>query len=242
MPKIKTAMILAAGRGTRMRHLTDTLPKPALPVCGKPILGHLVDHIKEYGIPEVVVNTCYLADKIKAVLNEQSGVSFVFSDEETALETGGGVKNALPLLLPTGNEGFFVMNGDPLWDEPTTSLLTQLSEKWNPETMDVLLAVIPLSQKHGDTDDGDFFIESGRLRRKRPGESNIPYRFVGVQILHPRVFETTPNGPFSLRDVYDAAQEKGRLAHVIFDGRWFHVSSPESIEETERLYCKQALK
>ncbi len=241
MSSIKTAMILAAGRGTRMRHLTDVLPKPALTVCGKPLLAHLVDRIKAYGISDIVVNTCYLGDKIKNVLAKED-IRCTFSDETTALETGGGVKNALPLLLPRGQDGFFVMNADPLWDEPTTPLLTQLAAKWNPDEMDVLLGVIPLAQKYGDMDDGDFFIENGRLRRKRPGESNIPYRFVGVQILHPRVFENTTDGAFSLRDVYDVAESKGRLAHIVFDGRWFHVSSPESIEETERIYFQREQK
>lgn len=238
MSRIETAMILAAGRGVRMAHLTDNCPKPLIQVCGTSLLNHIIKKIEKYGIQTVVINTCYKADMIKnELLNAK--IKIDFSDEETALETGGGVKKALPLLMKHGKEGFFVLNSDPLWEEPTRPVLEELAQKWNPDTMDVLLAVIPYQNAIGDDRSGDYFIEKNKLRRKTPDEKNAPYLYMGIQILHPRIFENTPDGAFGLRDLYDEAQKKNRLAHIIFDGRWFHVGTPEALEKTESLYCQK---
>lgn len=239
MSKINTAMILAAGRGTRMGYLTNDKPKPLVYVCGNSLLGHIIQKIKRFGIKDIVVNTCYKPDMIKHALMQYKDMHFIFSDEETALETGGGVKKALLNLLPLGKNGFFVLNADPLWEEPTVPVLEALEQKWNPETMDILLAVIPIQKAFGDAKDGDYFIENNSLRRKREGEKNVPYLFMGIQILHPRIFENAPNGAFSLRDLYDVAQQRSRLAHLIYDGRWFHVGTPEALKQTEHLFNRK---
>ncbi|MBR4927750.1 MAG: nucleotidyltransferase family protein [Alphaproteobacteria bacterium] len=235
--KITAAMILAAGRGVRMRELTDTTPKPLLTVHGTEMVNHITNRIVSYGIHHIVVNTCYKAQMIKDTLNKRTDANFIFSDESPALETGGGVKKALPLLLEQGGEnGFFVLNGDPLWSEPTLPLLTQMAEKWNPDTMDILLAIAPLSASRGDIQKGNYFIENNKLRRIRPTEETAPYFFMSVQIMHPRVFKNTPSGPFSSRDLYDKAQHAGRLAHLIHDGVWFNINTPEALQVAEELY------
>ena len=234
---IKTAMILAAGRGVRMRELTDETPKPLLKVQGREMINHIADRVVSYGIFDIVVNTCYKGDMIKKALSYRTDAHFTFSDEETALETGGGVKKALPLLLDKGaRDGFFVLNGDPLWSEPTNPLMQKMAEAWNPDTMDILLAIAPMSASRGDTQKGNYFIENGKLRRIRPDEQTAPYFFMSVQIMHPRIFENTPSGPFSSRDLYDIAQSKGRLAHIIHDGIWFNLNTPEALTIAEEQY------
>ncbi|MBR5129906.1 MAG: nucleotidyltransferase family protein [Alphaproteobacteria bacterium] len=234
---IKTAMILAAGRGVRMRELTDETPKPLLKVQGREMINHITDHIVSYGIHNIVVNTCYKGEQIKEVLSKRKDALFSFSDEKTALETGGGVKKALPLLLDKGGEnGFFVLNGDPLWSEPNEALMKTMADAWDPNTMDILLAIAPMSASRGDTQKGNYFIENGKLRRIRSDEQTAPYFFMSVQIMHPRIFENTPAGPFSSRDLYDIAQSKGKLAHIIHDGIWFNLNTPEALIIAEEQY------
>ena len=240
MKQIKTAMVLAAGRGTRMKHLTDSKPKPLVHICGDSLLSHILKKIESHGIKEVVINTCYKGEMIKQESLKHKNLSFVFSDEEVALETGGGVKKALHLLLEKGAEnGFFVLNADPLWQEKTSSLLEQLESHWDPEKMDILLAIVPIERAFGDVPDGNYFIENNKLRRKMPHETNIPYLFMGIQILHPRIFNKNLPDFFSLRDLYDEAQKNNRLSHIIFDGLWFHVGTPEAVVETERLFYQK---
>lgn len=235
MPKIQTAMILAAGRGTRMGALTDIKPKPLMEIKGKTLLHYICQKLAHFGVTKVVVNTAYKGQMIKDAL-KNAPVPVVFSDEEQALETGGGVKNALPLLLPNGKDGLFVINADALWDEPTRSVFERLEKAWNPDEMDMLLAMVPKSQTIGDYGKGNYFIENNRLRRIRPDEKDAPYFYMGVHILHPRIFEQSPDGFFSLRDLFDKAQSNKRLGYVIHDGSWYHVGTPQALQETNDRY------
>ena len=232
--KIRACMILAAGRGIRMRELTENKPKPLIEIHQKPLIGHLMDKIQRLNLPKIVVNTCYKGDMIRDYLKQFPNI--LFSNETVALETGGGVKKALPLLLPEGENGFFVCNADPLWDEPSIPLLNALENVWNPEKMDILLSIVPKNQAFGHIEKGNYFIENNQLRRILPEETDAPYLFTGIQIMHPRIFKNTPNGAFSSRDLYDIAKKKQRLGFIIFDGNWFHVGTPEAILETEKIY------
>lgn len=236
MPKINTAMILAAGRGIRMRQLSEEKPKPLIKVHNKPLIDYVVDRLVAYGIKQIVVNTCYKGDMIKENLNKRLDINITYSDEETALETGGGIKKALPLLLPFGEDGFFVLAADPLWDEPTMPLLSRMADAWDPEKMDILLAVVPRSQSVGDKGDRGYFIENGKLRRVRPDEGMVDYLYISAQIVHPRIFKEAPDGAFSMLELFDKAQSEGRLAYVIHDGTWYHVGTPEALAQTEELY------
>lgn len=234
---LQTAMILAAGRGVRMRSLTDQMPKPLLKVKNKELINHVADHIVSYGINDIVVNTCYKGEMIQHALSKRIDATFTFSEEETALETGGGVKQALPILLNKGGQnGFFVLNSDPLWTEPTQPLMQKMARAWDTEKMDILLAIAPMSASRGDTQKGNYFIENNKLRRIQPHEETAPYFFMSVQILHPRIFENTPEGPFSSRDLYDIAQQQGRLAHIIHDGTWYNLNTPEALKTAEETY------
>ena len=224
--KITHAMILAAGRGTRMKHLTDARPKPLIPVAGKPLIDHVLDKAVHAGVREYTVNLCYLGEKIKEHLLKKSGLNFHFSEEENALETGGGVKKALPFL---GGGSFFVLNADPLWTEPGRPALERLKEAWNPETMDALLLLQPMTRAFGHDGIGDYFIrDDGTPRRKESPGMPAPYVFAGAQILNPRLFREAPDGKFPLIRLYDQAEKEGRLACVVHDGDWFHVGTPEA--------------
>lgn len=231
--KITKAMILAAGRGTRMRHLTDAVPKPLVKVADRPLIDYMLDKAQAAGVTECVVNLCYLGDMIRSRLEKRTGMKIVFSVEAEALETGGGVKKALPLL---GDKPFFVLNSDPLWTEPAEPALKKLEQAWNPETTDVLLMLQPMNRVFEHDGTGDYFIEDGKPRRRVAGETSAPYVFAGAQILHPRIFKESPEGKFRLTELYDKAERAGRLQCIVHDGDWFHVGTPEATALAEKVF------
>lgn len=228
-------MILAAGRGKRMLHLTDDKPKPLVSVAGRTLLDRVIDHAVRADIRNIVINTCYKGQMIIDAVSSRTDARICFSNEDEALETGGGVFNALPLLLPAGQDGFFVANADPLWVDKTTSVFHQLSQAWNPDNTDILLALVSKPQAHGAVHNGDYHLDNGYPRRKTQEEPDAPYLFTGIQILHPRIFNQVEPGVFSLVKLYDKAQAEGRLKAIIYDGDWYHVGTPEALIQTEGL-------
>ena len=240
-PYMRTAFVLAAGRGTRMRELTDNCPKPLIKVGDKTLLERSFDKLG--WIKTKVVNTCYQGHMIHEALQEQK---VLFSDEKEAMETGGGVQKALPLLLPTSQDGFFVLNADTFWlDKKNASLLEQLLKRmeymWNPTTMDILLALVPKSHAYGDVPNGDYFIKKGKPVRRHPPKTTAPYCFMGVQILHPDIFKGIKLHKYSLVELYDKAEKEGRLGYVLFDGKWFHVGTPEAVAKVSKYLKKHKL-
>jgi MurNAc alpha-1-phosphate uridylyltransferase len=162
-----------------------------------------------------------------------------FSDEKTALETGGGVQKALPLLKKTGADGFFVINSDALWLDKKETLLKQMERAWNPLEMDVLLAFVPTKKAKGDVPKGDYFIKNGKPVRRHPPQKKAPYCFMGVQILHPDIFKGHPLKKYSLVELYDKAEQNGRLGCLIFDGLWFHVGTPKAVQDTTKYFKRK---
>lgn len=230
----ETAMLLAAGRGERMRPLTDTTPKPMLEVDGKPVLDHALDKLDEAGVRRVCVNTCYLGHVITDHLAERTRPEVLVSPEDEALETGGGIKRALSLL---GTKPFVVANGDSLWVDGMKSTVQRLAEAWDDTLMDVLLMVIsaPRIPKHQTV--GDYRMDPvGRLTRRAPS-TVAPFVYIGLSILHPRALDDTPDGPFSLNLVYDRAEKAGRLFGITHDGLWYHVSTPSDLEDARRRFA-----
>jgi MurNAc alpha-1-phosphate uridylyltransferase len=228
MNGIDRAMVLAAGLGLRMRPLTETMPKPLVPVLGKPLIDYALDTLGDAGIASVVVNTHYLPDQLAAHLAGRDGIRL--SHEETLLETGGGVKHALPLL---GDAPFFVVNSDGLMVDGPTPALVRMRECWDPARMDVLLLLQPTVRLVLYRGFGDFHLDpNGQAKRRRESEV-AAFLFTGTQILHPGLFADTPDGPFSLNLIYDRAQESGRLYGIVHDGDWYHVGSPEELALTE---------
>ncbi len=228
--KPKAAMVLAAGLGKRMRPLTDTLPKPLVPVAGRSLIDLVIDRLGDYGIERIVVNLHYFRPALEAHLLARKSPRIELSPEIELLETGGGVAHALGRLGP---DPFFVINADVLWLDGRRPALARLAEAWDAAAMDALLLLHPSCTAYGYEGIGDYFCDSlGRLRRRRSHEI-APYIFAGVQILHPRLFTGAPRGAFSLNKLYDKAQEAGRLWGIVNDGRWFHVGTPEGLADTE---------
>jgi aminoglycoside/choline kinase family phosphotransferase len=224
------AMVLAAGFGTRLRPLTDTVPKPMVKVAGKPMIDTVIDRLAAIGVQDIVVNTHHLPDVIESHVGARRDVCIAFSREQEILETGGGIKKALPLL---GSEPFYAINGKIIWLNGKTDALIRLAETWNDAEMDGLLLLQPTTSAIGYDGPGDFFIDQvGRVRRRREWEV-APFVYAGIQILHPRLFAGAPDGAFSLNLLYDRAIEAGRLYGIRHDGEWFHVSTVKQLAEVE---------
>jgi N-acetyl-alpha-D-muramate 1-phosphate uridylyltransferase len=228
----RIAMVLAAGLGKRMRPLTENMPKPLLPVAGRTLIDRVLDRFQDIGIERAVVNLHYLRPALEAHLNQRRVPAIEPSPEIELLETGGGVKHALPRL---GATPFYVANADVLWLDGKQPALRRLAQAWNDEAMDALLLLQPTVSAIGYDGSGDFFADgAGRLRRRRR-EVVAPFIFAGVQILHPRLFKDAPDGPFSLNLLFDRAEAAGRLWGLRHDGLWFHVGTPEGLAETEAI-------
>jgi MurNAc alpha-1-phosphate uridylyltransferase len=216
-------MVLAAGRGLRMRPITATIPKPLIRVAGRTLLDRALDRLDEAGVEEVVVNAHYLGDQIESHLKGRERPRCIVSFEPEPLETGGGVARALPLL---GAEAFFVCNSDIILLNGPRPALANLAAAWNEATMDALLLLHRTVAAPGYEGAGDFFMgQRGHLRRRRDPH-HAPYLFTGIQILHPRLFAGAPEGAFSLNVLYDRAITARRLHGLVHDGQWFHIGRP----------------
>jgi N-acetyl-alpha-D-muramate 1-phosphate uridylyltransferase len=229
--KPQTAMVLAAGLGTRMRPLNESIPKPLVPLKSVPLLDRVLDRIADAGITRAVVNVHYKADQIEQHVKRRERPKIVVSDERgVLLETGGGVRKALPLL---GTEPFLVHNSDSVWIEGVGSNLDRLFAAWDAQSMDCLLLLSLGSASIGYTGQGDFSLDSeGRIRRRRDGEV-VPFVAVGVYIVHPRVFADTPSTPFSMNLIWNRAILAGRAFGVRMEGIWMHVGTPDAVAEAE---------
>jgi len=231
MVSIRKAMVMAAGKGTRMRPLTDKMPKPLVPFMGKPLIDHVLDRLAEAGVEEAVVNVHYLADMLEAHLASRQHPRIVISDERTELlDTGGGTKKALPLL---GRDPIITFNSDSVWIEGQGSKLANLIAAWDPERMDALLMIADASRTIGYVGRGDFNMDAeGRLTR-REAATTVPYMFAGVQIVKPELFAEGPAGPFSTNRIWDRLIEEGRLFGQRMGGVWMHVGAPDDLAEAE---------
>lgn len=230
MKPIETAMVLAAGLGKRMRPLTDTLPKPLVPVAGRTLIDRVFDRLIEAGVKRIVVNLHHHRSTLEKHLAGRKDVELVLSPEAELLETGGGVLNALDLV---GDAPFFCANADVLWFDGPTPALRRLARIWDPAKDDVLLLMQSAVGASGYEGRGDYFLDPMGRARRRKGNEVAPFVYAGVQVLHPRRFAGLAPGRFSLNRVYDAAEADGRLRGMPHDGLWFHVGTPESVADTE---------
>jgi len=235
----RTAMVLAAGLGTRMRPLTDTRPKPLIAVAGKALLDHVLDRLADAGVERAVVNVHYLAEQIIAHTAGRAKPRVTISDERgLLLGTGGGVVKALGEL---GTAPFFHINSDTIWIDSVTPNLTRLADHFDAAAMDALLLLAPTTGSIGYTGRGDFIMTpDGRLRR-RDERAVAPYVYAGAAILSPALFKDAPQGEFSLTDLFDRAAAAGRLHGLRLEGLWMHVGTPEAVGEAEQAIRKSAL-
>jgi N-acetyl-alpha-D-muramate 1-phosphate uridylyltransferase len=227
-----SAMVLAAGLGTRMRPLTENTAKPLLTLGSRTLLDHALDHLVAAGVTSVAVNAYWQADKVAAHLAQRpSPPRTVLLREENLLETGGGVRAALTLL---GTAPFFVVNGDAFWLNGPTLALHRLTAAFD-DSVDVVLLLHRTSHVHADVGLGDFALDKwGKPRRRREREV-VPYIFAGVQLMHPRLLAGMPEGAFSMNRAWDVALETGRIRAVVHDGVWFHLSTPVDLAEAEQI-------
>ncbi len=227
---IRNAMILAAGRGERMRPLTDITPKPLIPVGGRSMLERSMDRLQRHGVQNVVVNVHHLGNQIADRVQGRARII----REDHLLETGGSVRNALPLL---GNGPFFVLNGDGLWRDGPESMLGRLQTTWDPRRMDALLLLHPLSTAIGreEKDRGDYYLEPDGHVRHRGTAETAPYLFASISVCEPSLFNGTSEGPFSLLKLWNRAEAAGRLYGLVHDGDWFHVGTPAALADAQRV-------
>jgi MurNAc alpha-1-phosphate uridylyltransferase len=223
----RSAMILSAGLGTRMRPLTNKLPKPLIKVAGQTMLDRALDHLKKIGVSHIVVNTHYFAPLVQEHVKDRA----IISHEPILLESGGGVQNALPLL---GSQPFFVLNGDCVW--MGSNSLTKMEDVWDENKMDALLLLFPREKTTGF--EGDFLMSpEGKLTR-RENLPEAPYIFTGVQILNSLLFQGVKLEPYSLNLIYNKALSKGRLYGIVHQGEWFHIGTPEELAKYEPMIEK----
>ena len=227
----RRAMVLAAGLGTRMRPLTDVMPKPLVKVAGRALIDHVLDRLAEVGVEQAVVNVHYFADQIQQHLSQRKTPKIVISDERgLLLGTGGGVKKALPEL---GDAPFFHINSDTIWIDGVKPNLTLLAEVFDGKSMDALLLLAPTTESVGYTGRGDFAMAPDGRLRKRDEQEVAPFVFAGAAILSPALFKGAPSGEFSLTALFDRAAEAGRLHGLRLEGLWMHVGTPEAVAAAE---------
>lgn len=219
-------MIFAAGFGTRMRHLTAHRPKPLVPVAGRALIDHALDLARAAGVKRIVVNTHYRADQMAAHL-EGSG-ALINQEPGPILETGGGLKAALPLLGPGP---VAVLNSDAIWTGANP--LLELTKAWDGARMEALLLLLSASETRGAGTKGDFRLDgAGRISRGQGGEDQV---YLGASIIDPARLATIPDPVFSLNRPWDQMIAAGTAFGTPHHGRWCDVGQPEGIAEAEAL-------
>lgn len=210
------AMILAAGRGERMRPLSDQTPKPLLPVGGKPLIAHHLIKLASIGIHDVVINVAHLAEKIQHALGDgqQYGVKITYSYEPAALETGGGIYQALSFL---GTEPFLLLSSDIWTDYPLQNLLSRTDQ----------LAHLILVANPDFKPVGDYDLQNGRVIQT----PHPPYTYASFGIIHPQLFIGSSGGTFPLTAVLNPAIAKNKVSGEVYQGVWFNLGTPAQYQQ-----------
>ncbi len=217
------AMILAAGKGERMRPLTLTTPKPLIPLGGVPLIEHHLRALAAAGFREIVINHAWLGQQIEDYLGDgqRLGLSIRYSPEGEPLETGGGIFRALALL---GDEPFAVVNGDIWTDYDLRALRRPLQG---------LAHLVMVDNPPHHPSGGDFCLENGRIHDATPGSTALT--FSGISVLHPRLFAGCEAGPFKLAPLLRSAMAQGLVSGEHLQGQWVDVGTPERLAQAELL-------
>jgi MurNAc alpha-1-phosphate uridylyltransferase len=222
---VDTAMIMAAGKGTRMMPLTADRPKPLIEVAGVALLDHVLDHLRGGGIGNVVINAHYRAAQVEVHMAANAAdFKVTISDErDLLLDTGGGLVRALPMIT---DDPFLCVNADNWWTDEGENAFTRLMRIWDDEVMDVLMLLVPYDAANNTQGQGDFDMDTdGRLSRRKP-DSNGAFVWTGIQMLSKRLIVDPPSDVFSTNIFWDRAI----LEHK---GLWFDVGYPAAIAATE---------
>ena len=234
-----TAMVLAAGLGTRMRPLTDSTPKALVKVGGKALIDHVLDRLRDAGVERVVVNVHHFADQMEAHLAGRRDLEVLISDERAALlDSGGGIRHAADKL---GRDPIYVANIDSLWLEGATPALEALKAAWDPTVMDILLLLVKRGHGIGfERRQGFFRDDIGRLTHSVAPQPPTPFANMGIAILKPQLLDDQPAGAFSIVPVWHRLQAEGRLHGVAMDGYWMHVGDPAARDLAEAKMREEA--
>jgi MurNAc alpha-1-phosphate uridylyltransferase len=217
-------MLLAAGLGTRLRPLTETMPKPLVPVGGTPLIERVMASARAEGAKRFVANAHYRADQLLA----HFGGLLKVSREDTLLGTGGGVKAALPMLH---SDAILVMNTDAFWLPGSDTPLARMLERWDGGEAEIVLLCVHPSRATGFGRSHDFCLDPfGRITP----DYGAPVIYAGVALLGKAAFADTPDGAFSLTQLFDRAMERETLAGVALNAHWFHVGDPEALAAAEQ--------
>lgn len=214
-------MVFAAGFGKRMGHLTADRPKPMISVAGRPLIDHALDLATDYGAERIVANVHYKPEMLIAHLKARNVA--VSHEHPDILDTGGGLRSALPLLQ---DDTVFTLNTDAVWRGPNP--LTHLANLWEPRRMDALLLCIPKPQALGHSGPGDFLTDGETPARRGPGDV-----YSGLQIIKTAGLSTIQNRVFSLNLLWDQMLADGRLFTTAYPGQWCDVGRPEGIALAE---------
>jgi MurNAc alpha-1-phosphate uridylyltransferase len=227
----KSAFVLAAGLGTRMRPYNGSIPKPLVRIGGKSLIDYSLDRLADADVERAVVNVHYLADALERHLAARRRPRIVISDERGALlGTGGGIAKALPEL---GAAPFFLVNSDTLWLDGAKPNFVRLAEAFDVAAMDALLLLAPAIGSIGYEGRGDYtMLPDGRLQPRAEREV-VPFVYAGAAILSPALFAAAPSGAFALTPLFDRAGDKGRLFGLRLEGNWMHVGTPEAVAAAE---------
>lgn len=231
-PLSETAMVLAAGLGTRMRPLTLIKPKPLQLVGGRTMLDHALDRLAAAGVKRAVVNTFYLAEQIEAHLAVRRDIEIIISREDELLDTGGGIRKALPHF---GGRPFFALNADLPWLDGPMPSLTRMAQAWDAVRMDALLLLMRTEKARGFGSAGDFVMESdGRVWRKDAPKPR-PFVLISAQILKPELFVDVSEKTFSNNRVWDQVELQQKLYGVEHGGTCYHVGTPDDLTQANAL-------
>jgi len=233
MTRIKTAMVLAAGIGSRMRPLTNDRPKALVEVGGKALIDHVLDRLAEAGIETAIVNVHHFADMMEAHLAKRTTApKVIISDERPALlDSGGGIKAARHLL---GEDPILVANIDSLWVGGETPPLEAMKAAWDAEAMDLLVLLVPRERGIGLEGPRGFRMDAaGRITHMADDANPAPLANIGFQIMKPQLLDDQPDGAFSILPLWWRLQDEGRIFGVIMDAFWLHVGDPAAREAAE---------
>lgn len=234
---IKRAMVMAAGKGLRMRPLTNDRPKPLVTVAGKALIDHALDRLVAAKVELAVINLHYKSEMLRAHLKSRHDIEIRYSSEEEALlDTGGGVVKALSHFQ---GEPFFIVNSDSIWVEGYNSALMAMNTAWDAGRMEGLLLLASMVTALGyEGWRGDFRLSSTGHVSRVPERMVSGFAYPGVQIAHPRLFADPPAEIFSTNVVWDRAIAKNRLHGIRLEGAWLHVGSPKARDDAEAFLSK----
>ena len=230
---VDTAMIMAAGKGTRMMPLTADRPKPLIEVGGVALLDHVLDHLRDAGVGNIVVNVHYRGDQVEQHLaSSAADLDVRISDERALLrDTGGGLVQALLLI---SDDPFICVNADNWWTNAGENAISRLVDAWDDARMDVLMLLVPLAGAFNTQGSGDFNMDEQGCLSRRQGDAAADYVWTGIQMLSKRLIIDPPSDVFSTNVFWDRAIAEGRCMGIMHEGLWFDVGYPAAIAATEK--------